>query len=112
MWVILSTVGLFSTVWDIINTVGVILNNVGNTQCRGGYHDLGDITSTMRVFSTVGENLLLFEYPMVLMICSTCIMISPLGTQITRDGIPHSSEHPTVLMISTYGTEYPPQYSR
>ena len=43
-----------------------------------------DIMSTVGMFSTVGENILLFEYPMalntltVLMISPTCIMISPM----------------------------------
>ena len=31
-----------------------------------------------------GENLLLFEYP-------TVLMISPHGTQISKDGIPHGT---------------------
>ena len=76
---------------------------------------------------------------MVLMISPTCIMISPHGTQITKNGIPHGTEHPTVLMIyptyimifptvlsislvlkitphgthdTQHSTEQPPQYSR
>ena len=66
--------------------VGDILSTVGDVQYHGGYHDkcggylewgrsvlwgggvilstVGDIImSTVRGFSTVGENLLLFEYP-------------------------------------------------
>ena len=35
----LSTVGVFSTVGDIMSTVGVILSTVGDIQYRGGYHD-------------------------------------------------------------------------
>ena len=88
-----------------MGTVGVILSTVGDVQYRGGYHDArGDIMMHVGVFSTVGESLLLFEYPMVLntptvlMISPTCIMISPHSTQISKDGIPH-------------GTEHPPQYS-
>ena len=47
-----------------------------------------------------GKNLLLFEYPTVLntptvlMISPTYIIISPHGTQISKDGIPHGTEHP------------------
>ena len=50
---ILSTVGVFSTVGDIMinvgdilstvgvfSTVGVILSTVGDVQYRGGYHDV------------------------------------------------------------------------
>ena len=102
-----------------MSTVGGILSVVGGVQYRGGYHDkCGGILSTMGVFSTVGghddargrdtmmhvgvfrcsvpwgENLLLFEYPMVLN-TPTVLMISPHmyhdiphGTQISKDGIP------------------------
>ena len=48
-----------------------------------------------------GKSQLLFEYPTVLNtphgthdIPPTCIMISPHGTQISKDGIPHGTEHP------------------
>ena len=57
---------------------GDILSNVGDTQYRGGYHDApGDFMSTVGLFNTVGENLLLFEYPTVLIISPTGIMIPP-----------------------------------
>ena len=36
---ILSTVGVFSTVGDIMSTVGVILSTVGDVQYCGGYHE-------------------------------------------------------------------------
>ena len=36
---ILSTLGVFSTVGDIMSTMGVILSTVGDVQYRGGYHD-------------------------------------------------------------------------
>ena len=36
---ILSTVGVFSTVGDIMSTVRVILSTMGNVQYHGGYHD-------------------------------------------------------------------------
>ena len=81
----MSTVGVFSTVGDIMINVGDILSTVG------------DIMSTVGVFSTVGDIMmhvggyheycggkhLLFEYPMVLntptvlMISPTCIMKYP-----------------------------------
>ena len=47
----------------------------------GGYHEYRG------VFSTVGGNLLLFESPTVLN-TPTVLMISPHGTQISKDGIP------------------------
>ena len=69
---------ILSTVGDIMINVGDILSNVGDTQYRGGYHDApGDFMSTVGLFNTVGENLLLFEYPTVLIISPTCIMIPP-----------------------------------
>ena len=37
---ILSTVGVFSTVGDTMSTVGVILSTVGDVQYHGGYHPL------------------------------------------------------------------------
>ena len=40
-----------------------------------------------------GKSQLLFEYLMVLNI-PTVLMISPHGTQISKDGIPHGTEHP------------------
>ena len=50
---ILSTVGVFSTVGDIVSTVGSYL------EYRGGYHDAcGDIMSTVGVFSTLGDTIL------------------------------------------------------
>ena len=43
--------GVFSTVGDIMSSVGVILSMVGATQYRGGYHDAhGDIMNTVGVF--------------------------------------------------------------
>ena len=36
---ILSTMGVFSTVGDIMSTVGVILSTMGDTQYHGRYHD-------------------------------------------------------------------------
>ena len=50
--------------------------------------------------STVGGNLLLFEYPMVLNTPHSTHDIPhmyhdiPHDTQISKDGIPHSTEHP------------------
>ena len=56
---VLSTVGVFGTMGDIMSTVGDILSTVGGVQYRGGYHDkCGDILSTVGVFSTVGDTIL------------------------------------------------------
>ena len=118
---------------DIISTMGIILSTVGDVQYCGGYHDAcggnheyyGGCSVPWR------ENLLLFEYPMVLntpivlMISPTCIMISPYGTQISKDSIPHGTEHPhgthdiptcimissTVLNIPHSTQDNPPWYS-
>ena len=71
--------------------VGDILSTVGDVQYHGDIMmHVGDIMSTMGVFSTVGENLLLFEYPhgtehpTVLMISPTCIMTSPTVLKLQR----------------------------
>ena len=106
--------GVFSTVGDIMNTVGDIMNTVGDIM-----NTVGDIISTMGVFSTMevssvlggvqyhGENLLLFENHMVLNTLHGTHDIPhmyhdiPHGTKITKDGIPHTTEHPTALMISS-----------
>ena len=52
---ILSTVGVFSTVGEMIN-VGDILSTVGGVQYNGGYHEYrGGLSSVPRgMFSTVG----------------------------------------------------------
>ena len=65
---------------------------------------VGDIMSTVEDFQyRGGKNLLLFEYPTVLN-SPTVLMISPHGTQISKDGIPHGTEHPR-------GTQdIPPRY--
>ena len=76
-----------------------------------------DMMSTVEgVQYRVGENLLLFEYPTVLN-TPTVLMISPNmyndiphGTQISKDGIPHGTEHPTVLMISSTCIMICPRY--
>ena len=60
---------------DIMMHVGDIMSTVEGVQYRGG------------------KSLLLFEYPMVLN-TPTVLMISPHGTQISKDGIPHGTEHP------------------
>ena len=55
---ILSTVGVFSTVEDIMSTVGVILSTAEI------FHTMGDIMMHIGdIMNTIGENLLLFEYP-------------------------------------------------
>ena len=82
-----------------MSTMGIILSTVGDTQY------CGDIMMHVGVFSTVGKNLLLFEYPTVLNTphgthdTPTCIMVSPHGTQISKDGIPHGTHDiPTCIM--------------
>ena len=124
--------GVFSTMGDIMNTMGDIMNT------------MGDIISTMGVSSVLGgvqyhgENLLLFEYPMVLNTLHGTHDIPhmyhdiPHGIKITKDGIPHTTEHPhsthdilhgtkhphsthdirTCIVITPYGTEHPLWYSR
>ena len=53
---VLSTVGVFSTVGDIISTVGGYLEYRGGVQYRGRYMiNVGDILSTVGVFSTMGD---------------------------------------------------------
>ena len=89
---ILSTVGVFSNVGDIMMHVGDIMSIVEGVQYRGG------------------KNLVLFECPTVLMISSTCIMISH-GTQIWKDGIP--PRYWTPPRYSWYpprASWYPPRY--
>ena len=68
---------MFNTVGDIIINVGVNLSTVGRYHdARWGYHEYRG-----GGFSAVGENLLLFEYPTVLMISPTVLklqgMVSP-----------------------------------
>ena len=68
--------------------VGDIMSTVEGVQYRGGCS------------VPWGENLLLFEYPrvlntpMVLMISSHMYHDIPHSTQISKDGIPHGTEHP------------------
>ena len=65
---ILSTMGVFSTMGDIMSTVGGYLEYRGGYHdARGGYHEYrGGCPVPWRVSSTMGGNLLLFEYPTVL----------------------------------------------
>ena len=61
----------------------------GRLQCCQNYH--------RDIMSTVGDNI--FGYLStftVLMTSPTCIIISLLSTQITKDDIPHTTEHPYV----------------
>ena len=52
---VLSTVRVFSTVGDIMSTVGGYLEYRGGVQYRGDIMiNVGDILSTVGVFSTVG----------------------------------------------------------
>ena len=141
--------GVFSTVGDIMSTVGVILSTVGgyleyrgDVQYRGGYHDARGGISWVpwRVFSTVGGKVNCYlstpwywtppRYswypPHASWYPPTCIMISPHGTQISKDGIPPRYSwyppraswypprywtSPTVLKITPHGThDIPPRY--
>ena len=62
---VLSTVGVFNTVGDIMSTVGDILSTMGGVQYRGdiminvgGYHEYRGVFSTMGdIMSTVGGSL-------------------------------------------------------
>ena len=114
---------VFSTVGDILSTVGVTMSTIGVIEYCGSVQYRGGISWVpWRVFSIVGGNLLLFEYPMVLMISPTVLMIfphmhhdippwywTPHGPQDTS---PHLSWYlPMVLKISPDGThDIPPQY--
>ena len=66
---------------------------MGDTQYCGEYHDVrGGYHEYRGGVQYRGEiNLLLFEYPTVPMISPTYIMISPHGTQVTKDGILHGT---------------------
>ena len=98
----MSTVGdILSTVGDIMINVGDILSTVGgyheyregyleyhrSVQYRGGYHDACGGYHEYRGGCSVlwGENLLLFECPMVLN-TPMVLMMSPHSTQ---DILPH-----------------------
>ena len=137
---LLSTLGVFSTVGGYHDKCGGISWVPWDVQYRGGYHEyrggyleyLGECSVPWgiswcrwgitwvpwRVFSTVGENLLLFEYPkvpprhwttsMVLMISPTVLkfqrMVSPtvLNTLHGTHDIPNGTHDiPTVLNTPT-----------
>ena len=74
---------VFSTMGDIMSTVGVILSTMEILS------NVEDIMSTVGVFSTVGDILLLFEYSMV------------LNTPRYTHDIPHGTEYPMVLKITS-----------
>ena len=103
--------GVFSTIRGISWVPwGIISSTVGDVQYHGdimmhveGYHEYrgGYLVPWGEIFCYFKYPMAL-NTPMVLMISPTCIMISPHSTQISKDGIPHSTEHPTVLMISLH----------
>ena len=84
----------------------------------------GDIMNTLGVFSTMGENLLLFEYPMVqhsnykgwysptILNTPMVFKIAPMYLMIFLS-VPHcTQDNSMVLMISPQGTEHLLRYSR
>ena len=83
---ILSTVGMFSTMRDIMVNVRDILSIVGDTQYRGGYHDASGgyheyhggrmfcYLNTPKVLNTHSTH----NIPMCIMISSTVLSI-PCG---------------------------------
>ena len=109
---ILSTVGdIMSTVEGYLEYCGGcsvpwgMFSTVGDVQYRGGCSvPWGDIMMHVGGYHEYrGGSLLLFEYPTVLN-TPTVLMVIPHGTQISKDGIPHGTEHP-------HGThDIPPWY--
>ena len=116
---VLSTVGMFSTMGDIMSTVGDILSTMEGFQYRGDIMiHVGNIMSTVGCSVPWGTQItkdspmvLMIsangtEHPTVLKISPTFIMISPMVLNIptvlkisphgTHD-IPHGTEHPMVL---------------
>ena len=85
-----------------MSTVGGYLEYCGGVQYRGGYHDARGVYHEYRGGCSVpwGENLSLFEYPTVLNTPHGTHDIPhmyhdiPHGAQISKDGIPHGTEHP------------------
>ena len=59
------------------------MSTMGDTQYRGRYHDTHE-----DIMSTVGEYLLLFEYPHGTHDIPYMYHNIPHGNQITKDGIP------------------------
>ena len=102
--------------------VGDILSTMGGVQYRGGYHEYhGGYLEYSGGYSVPwGENLLLFEYPTVLITPHSTHDILhmyhdiPHGTQISKDGIP------PIVLNTPHGThdiphvhhDIPPRYSR
>ena len=81
----LSTVGMFSTVLDIMINVGDILSTVLGVQYRGG------------------KNLLLFEYPHGTQIIKDGIPHGTHNIPHMHHDIPHGTQgNPPVLMISSH----------
>ena len=102
-----------------MSTVGGYLEYRGDIMMH-----VGDIMSTVEGVQYHGGNLLLFEYPTILMISPHIYHDVPHGTQISKDGIPHgthdiphSTEHPHSTQDIPNGThdiphgpEHPPWY--
>ena len=64
-----------------------VLSTVGGVQYRGGYHDKCGGYLEYRGGCSV-------PWGMVLMISPHMYHDIPHGTQISKDGIPHGTEHP------------------
>ena len=81
---------------DIMSTVGVILSTVGDVQYRRGisWCTWGDIMSSVEGVQYRGGKIFCYLSTPQYWTPPTVLMISPHSTQISKDGIPHGTEHP------------------
>ena len=107
---ILSTVGVFSTVGDIMINVGDFLSTVGVFSTVGGYHEYHGGLSWVPwgMFSTVGDIMMHVEgYHEYRGGCSV-----PWGEKSFVIWVPHGTEHPHGTHdIPPHASWYPPRYS-
>ena len=92
---------MFSTVGDILSTMGILTSVGDNMKHVGGYHECcgGGGCSV-----PWGDTIFCYLSTLtVLIISPTCIMVFPHITQITKDDIP------TVLMNPLRASWYPPE---
>ena len=98
---------IISTVGDILSTVGVF-STMGDIMIN-----VGDILSTMGVFSTVGDIMSTVgryhEYRGVIL--STMGVFSTVGDIMTHVGVFSTVGYPNNKRFSPHGTEHPPWYS-